>query len=176
MDPLEAFLDILKYTIPAVIVFLAVYFVLKKYLDNQLKVQVVKGKQDQQGTVIPIRLQAYERMVLLLERITPNNLVMRVNNPNFTAGQLHQELLASIRAEFEHNLTQQVYISRGAWEAVRRSKEETVKLVNIAASKVNPNAKGLDLAKVILELSMEVEKLPTQAAIDFVKEEARSYF
>jgi hypothetical protein len=173
---MDTFLDILKYILPSTIVFLAVYFVLKKHLDTQLKSQVVAGRQGIQGTVLPIRLQAYERMVLLLERITPQTLVMRVNNNAITSGQLHQELLASIRAEFEHNLTQQVYISKGAWEAVKRSKEETIKIINIAASKVNDNAKGFELSKMVLELSMKMEKMPTQIAIDFIKEEARSFF
>lgn len=173
---MDDFLDILKYILPSTIVFLAVYFVLKKHLDVQLKAQVIKGKQNQQGTVMPIRLQAYERMVLLLERITPQNMVMRVNSNTSTAGQLHQELLAAIRAEYEHNLTQQVYISKGAWEAVKRSKEETIKLINIAASKVNDNAKGVELSKMLLEMSMQLEKMPTQVAIDFIKEEVRSFF
>jgi hypothetical protein len=173
---MDTFLDILKYILPSMIVFLAVYFVLKKHLDTQLKSQVITGRQGIQGTVLPIRLQAYERMVLLLERITPQNLVMRVNNNNATAGQMHQELLASIRAEFEHNLTQQVYISKGAWEAVKRAKEETIKLINVAASRVNDNAKGVELSKMVLEMSMKIEKMPTQVAIDFMKEEARSFF
>lgn len=173
---MDEFLDILKYILPSTIVFLAVHFVLKKHLDTQLKSQVVKGRQEQQGTIMPIRLQAYERMVLLLERITPQNLVMRVNSSNATAGQLHQELLASIRAEYEHNLTQQVYISKGAWEAVKRAKEETIKLINISASKVHDNAKGVELSKMVLEMSMQLEKMPTQLAIDFIKEEARSFF
>jgi hypothetical protein len=101
---------------------------------------------------------------------------MRVNSSNATAGQLHQELLASIRAEYEHNLTQQVYISKGAWEAVKRAKEETIKLINISASKVHDNAKGVELSKMVLEMSMQLEKMPTQVAIDFIKEEARSFF
>ncbi len=173
---MEDLLDILKYILPSAIVFLAVYFVLRKQLDTQLRSQVVKGKQDQQSTVLPIRLQAYERMILLLERITPQSLVMRMNNANGTAAQMHQELLTSIRAEYEHNLTQQVYISKGAWEAVKRAKEETIKLINIAASKVNDNAKGVELSKMVLELSMQLDKMPTQLAIDFIKEEARSNF
>ncbi len=173
---MDDFLDILKYTLPSAIVFLAVYLVLKKYLDAQLKEQVVKGRQSQQNTVLPIRLQAYERMILLLERITPQNLVMRANNNNSTAGQLHQELLTSIRAEYEHNLTQQMYVSQSAWEAVKRAKEETIKMINIAASKVNDNAKGVDLSKMVLELSMKIDKMPTQIAIDFIKEEARLFF
>lgn len=172
---MDDFLDILKYILPSTIVFLAVYFVLKKYLDTQLKTQVVKGRQDQQGTILPIRLQAYERMILLLERISPQSLVMRSNN-NATSGQLHQELLAAIRAEYEHNLTQQVYISPAAWEAVRRAKEETIKIINISASKVNDNAKGIDLSKMVLELSMQIDKMPTQIAIDYIKEEARLFF
>lgn len=173
---MDAFLDILKYILPSTIVFLAVYFVLKKQQDTQLKREVVKGRQTIQNTVLPIRLQAYERMVLLLERITPQNLVMRANNNVITSAQLHQELLITIRAEYEHNLTQQVYISKSAWEAVKRAKEETIKIINISASKVNDNAKGVDLSKMILELSMKLEKLPTQLAIDFIKEEARSFF
>lgn len=173
---MDAFLDILKYILPSTIVFLAVYFVLKKQQDTQLKREVVKGRQNLQNTVLPIRLQAYERMILLLERITPQNLVMRGNNNTGTAGQLHQELLAAIRAEYEHNLSQQVYISKAAWEAVKRAKEETIKIINISASKVNDNAKGIELSKMVLELSMKLEKLPTQLAIDFIKEEARSFF
>jgi hypothetical protein len=173
---MDDFLDILKYILPSTIVFLAVFLVLKKHLDTQLKSQVITGRQGLQSTVLPIRLQAYERMVLLLERITPQNLVMRVNNNAATAGQMHQELLASIRAEFEHNLTQQVYISKGAWEAVKRAKEETIKMINIAATKVNDNAKGVELSKMVLEMSMQIEKMPTQVAIDFIKEEARSFF
>lgn len=173
---MDAFLDILKYILPSTIVFLAVYFVLKKQQDTQLKREVIKGRQNIQNTVLPIRLQAYERIVLLLERITPQNLVMRANNNVITSGQLHQELLTTIRAEYEHNLTQQVYISKGAWEAVKRAKEETIKIINISASKVNDNAKGVELSKMILELSMKLEKLPTQLAIDFIKEEARSFF
>jgi len=173
---MDTLFDILKYILPSLIVFLAVYFVLKKHLDMQLKTQVVKGRQEQQSTVLPIRLQAYERMVLLLERITPQNLVMRINNNTPTAGQVHQELLATIRTEFEHNLTQQVYISKGSWEAVKRAKEETIKLINIAASKVNDNAKGIEMSKMVLEISMQIEKMPTQVAIDFIKEEARSFF
>lgn len=173
---MDAFLDILKYILPSTIVFLAVYFVLKKHLDTQLKTQVVKGRQDQQNTVLPIRLQAYERMILLLERITPQNLVMRINNPAANAGQMHQELLAAIRAEYEHNLAQQMYISKGAWEAVKRAKEETIKIINIAATKVNDTAKGVELSKMVLEMSMQLEKMPTQISIDFIKEEARSMF
>jgi hypothetical protein len=173
---MDDFLDILKYILPSTIVFLAVYFVLKKHLETQLKSQVVKGKQEQLNTVLPIRLQAYERMILLLERITPQSLVMRINNPAANAAQMHQELLAAIRAEYEHNLTQQMYISKSAWEAVKRAKEETIKIINIAASKVNDTSKGVELSKVVLEMSMQLEKLPTQISIDFIKEEARSMF
>lgn len=172
---METFLDILKYILPSIIVFLTVYFILKKQLDMQLKTQVLKGRQDNQSSIIPIRLQAYERMVLLLERISPQNLVMKGNN-NITSGQLHQDILTTIRAEFEHNITQQVYISKSAWEAVKRAKEETIKIINIAASKVNDSSKGLELSKIVLELSMKIEKMPTQLAIDFLKEEARLFF
>ncbi len=94
---------------------------------------------------------------------------MRTHNNNLTVREFHRELLSTIRAEFEHNLTQQIYMSDGAWEAVRRTKEETVKLVNIAASKLNEDARAIDLSKAILDICMRVEKLPTQGAIDLIK-------
>ncbi len=176
MEIVNTILEILKYILPAIIVLIATHLVVKKFLDNQLRKISIEMRMQQQNNLTPIRLQAYERAILFLERITPSNLVMRINNPSLSAGELHQELLKTIRAEFEHNLTQQVYISKIGWTAVKRAKEETIKIINISATKTNSSASGLDLRKAILDAEMNLENVPTQIAIDMLKEEVRAYF
>ena len=128
-------------------------------------------KSKTQNMVTPIRLQAYERIVLFLERISLENIVMRSYQGGKTAKMLQSSLLKSIREEYEHNLSQQVYVSNKTWAMVKAAKEETIKNINYAAEQVGEDASAMDLSKLILELSAKVEKLPTDVAIEAVKRE-----
>lgn len=145
-------------------------------MQSQERRKLLELRKKSSENINPIRLQAYERAVLFLERITPNSLVMRIFNNRMSVRELHSELLSTVRNEYEHNITQQIYMSSGAWEALKRAKEETIKLVNIAASKVDDSAQGIELSKVLLEMCMQLDKLPTQMAIDIIKEEVKSLF
>ena len=95
-------LDILKYILPSLVVFVAVYFVLISFLENDSKKRIMEIKLANQKTITPIRLQAYERIVLFLERISPNNLILRVSRKEYNAFQLQSSLIKTIRGEFEH--------------------------------------------------------------------------
>ncbi|MCC6690973.1 MAG: hypothetical protein IT235_05525 [Bacteroidia bacterium] len=172
MDPV---IELLKIIIPAGIVFLTSFYVIKNFLDNETKKRMLEIKGAGKELLTPIRLQAYERIILFLERISPNSLVMRVNKPTITSRQLHSELVAAIRAEFEHNLSQQIYMSASAWEMVKNAKEETTKLINLLAIKVPENAPGAELAQLIVEAGGKT-KLPTQMAIEFIKKEIAQNF
>lgn len=176
MDVLFIFLEILKYILPSLVVFFTSYFLIKQLMQSQERRMLLELRKKSSENINPIRLQAYERAVLFLERITPNSLVMRIFNNRMNVRELHTELLSTIRNEFEHNITQQIYMSSGAWEALKRAKEETIKMVNIAASKVDDSAQGIELSKVLLEMCMHIDKLPTQMAVDIIKEEVKSLF
>ena len=89
---------------------------------------------------------------------------------------LQAELLETIRSEFNHNLSQQVYMSDSAWTLVRNSKEETIKLINLASSNVTDDATGTELSKIILQLVMKIGKLPNQTALEYLKKELRQSF
>jgi hypothetical protein len=173
---MEDFLEILKYILPSGVVFATAYFLLKTFLDNENRKKMLELKMNNQTISIPVRLQAYERIILLLERISPGSLVLRVTQPGMTASQLQTELMQNIREEFEHNLAQQIYLSSTAWELARNAKEETIKLVNIAASKLNESATAVDLGSVIFELSARNDKLPVTAVIEYIKKEVRQLF
>ena len=119
--------ELLKLILPAGIVFLTTYYLVKSFLTNEQNKKKVDLKLANQEVITPIRLQAYERIVLFLERINPTSLVMRVEKTGSSAS-FQGELLKSIRNEFEHNLSQQIYMSNKSWDAVLKAKEETIKI------------------------------------------------
>jgi hypothetical protein len=176
MNWFEAVFEMLKYMIPVVVVFGFIYFILNNYLEENFKLRSLDLKLTNQSAITPIRLQAYERIVVYLERITPSNMIMRVHKTGMSARLLHAELVKSIRSEFDHNTAQQIYMSNAAWELVKSAKEEIIKVVNASAHKVGENADGVELAKVLLDVTMNVDKLPTQIAMEYVKKEIRQSF
>ena len=173
---MEVLLEILKYTIPSLIVFGTSYLIIKSFIDNDQKKRVLEIRLANQKTITPIKLQAYERLTLFLERISPESLVVRVMDPKMTAGFLQQALLKTIRAEFEHNLSQQIYISNNAWLVIKSAKENVIKLINNAGDKVDKKAPAFELSKIIIESTINNNANPTQAAIDFLKNEVNNYF
>ena len=118
-----------------------------------------------------LQLQAYERLILLTDRIALPNLVNRINQPGLSAREMQSLLAQSIRQEFEHNITQQIYVSAEAWDAVKNLKEQNLLIVNQVGSFLPENATGLDLNKSLLELTMQNPK----ASLHSVVAEALSY-
>jgi hypothetical protein len=174
---MNTLLEILKITIPAGAVFAAAYFLVKRFLDNDQKRREHELKKSSLGAITPLKIQAFERIVIFLERINPNSLVIRVNKNGMSARQLHLELVSAIKTEYEHNLSQQIYLSAGAWELVKTSKEEIIQLVNISSSKVPSDANSSELAMMILNITANLgKKLPNDVAIDYIKKEISQIF
>jgi len=163
--------EILKITIPALIVFLTSWILLRNMIKNDQNKRNQELILQNSRIVTPIRLQAYERIVLFLERISLESLLLRIGSPDLTAAQLHSALLSSIRSEFEHNLSQQIYMSPQAWEVVRNARSNMIKIINSEIEKLPQEARSMDLSKQLLERIMQLEKEPTRAAIDFIKAE-----
>ena len=168
---MEILSDTLKIAIPALIVFFTAWLILRNLLRNEQNNRRQELLLQNSRTVTPIRLQAYERIVLFLERISLESLLVRVSTPEMTASALHSALLSSIRSEFEHNLSQQIYMSQPAWEVVRNARSNMIKIINSEAEKLPADAPGLTLSKQLLTTIMELDKEPTRAAIDYVKNE-----
>jgi hypothetical protein len=168
---MEYFLDVVKIVIPALLVFLTSWVLLRNMIRNDQEKRrqeiVLQGTR----TVMPIKLQAYERIVLFLERISLESLLIRVSTSDMTVTQLQSALISAIRGEFEHNLSQQIYMSPQAWEVVRNARSNTIKLINIEAEKIKEDAPGIELSRQILSRVMELDQEPTRAAIDYIKGE-----
>lgn len=173
---MEELFEILKYTLPSVIVFVAVFFVMKKFLDNEFRKQLFELKKSNLKTITPIRLQAYERATLFLERINMENLVKRVTQANMKADQLQIALISAIRSEYEHNLSQQIYMSEEAWSAVKNAREETVKIIHMSMAQIGGKGSALDLTKAIFTKLEEEKNAPYHKAIAVLKKEVKQLF
>jgi DNA-binding Xre family transcriptional regulator len=174
---MDLLLDLLKIILPAGAVFAAAYLIVKRFLDNDQQRREQDLKRMNQASVTPLRLQAYERIVIFLERINPSSLVVRVNRSGVNAQQFHMELIKTVKSEYEHNLSQQIYMSHNSWELVKNAKEEVIKLINITATKVPHDNQGSDLAMAILNVTGNIgKKFPTDIAIDYIKKEVNGIF
>ena len=173
---MEYLLDLLKIILPAGAVLYGMYLVVMSFLSKEREKMLVDLKTQNTQTILPIRLQAAERLCLLLERITPNNLVRRSNPSQFTAAELHPMLLAEVREEFNHNMSQQVYFSEETWESVRRAVEEVVTIINLSRQALEAEASGMELAKAIFGVSLERKSDAIAQALKEVKSEVQLYF
>ncbi|WP_421764464.1 hypothetical protein [Ekhidna sp.] len=173
---MEMVYDLLKITIPAGLVLYLAYLLVRSFLQKQLDEIAFSVRQKNQEIVVPIRLQAYERIVLLLERITPSNLISRLSSSDYTAEEFQQILIHEIRNEFNHNLSQQVYMSDSAWTYVTTAVEQTISVINSSTNTLADKAKGFDLARAILENTAGEEMDTPKQAIKYIKEEIQDVF
>ncbi len=121
---MDSFLQILLVVIPALIVFATAYLLLRKLTDNQIRAQMLKQQQEQVQAILPIRLQAYERLSLFCERVSVPNLLMRTPTSGMKTSQYKLSLLVAVQQEFEHNVTQQVYISDNLWQIIQVARDD----------------------------------------------------
>lgn len=133
-------LELLKYTVPALVVFATAYFTLKSYLDAHYREQALKQRVEAQKLTLPVRLQAYERLILLCDRLTLPNLLLRIRSGNMTVGELKAALLIAISQEFDHNTSQQLYVSETLWQIVSLAKADALTLVTKAAEGLDNDA------------------------------------
>ena len=180
---MDVLIQSLIIVVPSLIILGIVYVMMSGFVEAMQKMfmEEYRRRKDEMkslnhAAITPLRLQAYERMMLFLERISPSNLVMRVHHSGITAHELHAELIKAIRAEYEHNLSQQIYLSIGAWEMIKTAKEETAKIINITADKTPASASGLDFGQGLISISSQLKKLPTEVAIEYLKKEFAEIF
>lgn len=166
-------MDLFMYLIPAAGIVVVVYVILKQYFENQQKNQEMEWKAKRDKSFIPMQVQAYERLILFMERIHPERLVFRINKPGMSARLLQSEIFKAIREEFDHNLTQQLYVSPNAWTLVKSAKDETLNILKTAAERVDKEADSFTFSAAILDIVGKLEKVPTDIATEALKAEFR---
>ncbi|MDH5474345.1 MAG: hypothetical protein OEX22_01490 [Cyclobacteriaceae bacterium] len=173
---MEVVIEYGKLLIPAALVLYAMYLTIKSFLNKELEKTMLEIRGRSIETILPTRLQAYERMCLFLERISPNSLVARLNNGEYTAKEFQFILLNEIREEYNHNVSQQVYMSDEVWTKIKNAKEELIASVNNAAAKLGNEATNADLSRQLLEDNFSKESDLIALALHETKNEIRQVF
>lgn len=171
-ETMTVLLEILKITVPALIVFFTVYTLMKQYLEDQYRIKLLESQEKKQKTTLPLRLTAYERLSLFCERTSIPATILRVKTPDMQAAALQIALLLAIQHEYEHNITQQVYVSDDLWKIIKIAKEETLNTVNYVADQVDPKADANVLAKALFDHLQTQEGQPLIIALKGIKREA----
>jgi len=169
---METFLEILKYLLPALVVLATAYIILRYYTDLNYKIRTTELKKDGQRITINLRLQAYERLILLMERIHPGQLVVRSHQTGQSTLDLKNILILTLKEEFDHNLSQQLYVSDQVWSLVISTREIMIRLINESAFHLKEDPSATGLAKQVIEGYMQLDNDPIQLAINKLKKEA----
>ena len=172
----DVIFQIALIVLPAGAVLMTTIYFLRKENDKEMRNMQIELKKQRQEFFLPNRVEAYQRAVLLLERIHPNSLVMRLHNPGLPARGMQAELLKAIRDEYDHNVAQQIFVSPQIWEMVKNSKEETIKIINIAGNQMTATSMGMDLSAKIFEVVAEIGELPSEITVKVLKEDLQKLF
>lgn len=165
--------DLLMYCIPAIITGGIAYFFFRDHMSNEDKRRRYLLHKDAQKEALPLRLQAYERLTLFLERITPSKLLIRVS-PNSSDKTAYERLLImSIEQEFDHNLSQQIYMSDQCWSAVIVSKNKIIQLIQKA--NLSEKTDSADKLREVILRELIEQASPTDAALSFIKKEVSDF-
>jgi len=174
---METFLEILKYTIPGMVVFATAYYLLKLYLDDRLRYEMTKQRGESLKITLPLRLQAYERLTLLCDRVSVPNTLLRIRMPGMTVGDLRGGLMLAISQEFDHNTSQQLYVSETLWQIISFAKNDTLNYVVQTASDLDPKADSSELVNALLSgIDEQKESTVLQKALIAIRVEAAQLF
>lgn len=176
MDIAQIVFQIALILVPAGAVLLTAVYFMRRESEKEMRSVQIELKKERQKFFLPNRVDAYQCIILLMERIHPNSLIMRHNNPGMPAAAMQVKLLEAIRNEYEHNIAQQMFISQATWDLVKKSKDETVKIIHLAGQQMNETSTAMELSSKIFEIVGEIGELPSDIAVRALKEEVQSLF
>lgn len=173
---MDALIEFGKILIPASIILYAAFLLVRSFTQKEIELKRLEVRGRSIETVLPSRLHAYERMTLFLERMAPQNLLVRLNTGTMPAREFHHLLLNEVRNEYNHNVSQQVYIGEDVWDLIKSAKEDLIVTINDSATEMGEGSTSLDLAKKIFEKNMQKTVDPLAHALSELKREIQRVF
>lgn len=167
-------LDVFFYLLPAVVTGVVAYYFFSRYIKNEDDKRRFLLKQEAQKEVLPLRLQAYERMALFLERINLSKLIVRVTPDSPDKSDYETLLIQHIETEFEHNLVQQIYISDACWTVIKTAKNTAIQLIRKTGMS-DKIADAANLRTAVLNNVLDRPD-PSDVALRYIKKEIRELF
>jgi len=174
MEEFTQILNYVAYLLPAIVVGIIAYFFFKGHTANEEGRRRYLIQKEAQNKIIPSRLQAYERLSLFMERIDPNKLLIRVKPYSDETDKYEDQLIKTIEQEFEHNVTQQIYVSQECWNLINAAKNATIHVIRQAS--MHEKDHGADKMREYLLRNFMEEVTPSQKALAYIKTEVAELF
>lgn len=152
------------------------YYLIKDDIRNYFRLKFAAQKKEENPQLLSLRLQAHERLIVFIERINPVNLFIRLHHQGISLHELQTTILNEIRSEFQHNVTQQLYISSSTWNVVKQLKDDTIAMVNNGVKALPADASGVDLSRKVLQHMAEIENNPYDLTLDLIKKDIHQLF
>ncbi len=172
---MESFLEILKYTVPALVVFMTAYFLIKMHLQEQQQTRIMAFQNEQIRLTIPVKMQAYERLAIMIDRIGIPGLISRLRTPEMSVGELQLTLMMGVQQEFDYNAGQQIYTSDTAWKIIQLSKEGTMAMIDRAGDSLDATEPADRLVNILIALNEQQSALCAKT-LQAIRAEAASLF
>ncbi len=167
-------LEVLKYILPGLLVLIAACVILHQMLKEERDRRDFELKKNTRKEVTTVRLRGYERLALLLERTTPEHILRDIDLNGLTVRQLQILMLKTIRMEFDHNLSQQIYVSDDTWESILIVQEELGRFVSTVAQSFPAESPALPYAQQMITVYNTNGETPTDVALGKLRNEARA--
>ncbi|SFE51531.1 hypothetical protein [Thermophagus xiamenensis] len=151
---------------PTLVIAIFTLVLVKWFLDQESRRRKQEFLMRSGETVLKHRLQAFERLALYLQRISPETLVLREQRKEMNAFQLQNHLLKTLRSEFNHNMAMQIYMPADTWELIKKAREEVARLINTTAAQVPPTVPSFELGRRIIENSGESANHAVKQALE----------
>jgi len=155
---------------------MAVYYILKNDIQRFFDLKNIELNKESRAHLLPLRLQAHERLIIFTDRINPANLLVRLHQQGIGIGTLQAGILNEVRSEYQHNITQQLYVDSVTWNVVRKLKDDTIAMINNAVQGLSADANGIELSRAILQHMASIDENPYDLTIELIKKDIQKLF
>lgn len=171
-DFITFLLELLKITVPALVVFATAYYLVKKHLDTSVRLRQMELKQSALHTTVPMKIQAYERLAVFCERSEIMSLLSRFYDADMRCKELLFMMVGAIKQEYEHNVSQQVYVSDNLWKIIKLARNQNIAILESIGTSVGLDASAADLHQAIRKHLSEHPENPLGTAQAAIRQEA----
>ena len=176
MSTKQILVDLLVLSFGIFAALMAVYYVLKNEIETFFDIKNLDFKKENRTHLLPLRLQAHERLIVFVDRLNPANLLVRLHQQGIELTTLQAGILNEIKSEYQHNITQQLYVDSVTWNVVKKLKDDTVAMINHAVKELPANSNGIELSKAVLQHMATIKENPYDLTIELIKKDIQKLF
>ncbi len=155
---------------------MGVYYILRSDIQRFFNLKEIELNKESRAHLLPLRLQAHERLIIFTDRINPANLLVRLHQQGIGISTLQAGILNEVKSEYQHNITQQLYVDSATWNVVRKLKDDTIAMINNAVGGLPADANGIELSKAILTHMAGIDENPYDLTIELIKKDIQQLF